>query len=162
MPVSFNLPSGHTVTIDEADADQVLPLTWHLHRSRGREYAAHKNRDDKRLFLHHFLLGKKTRIDHRDGNSLNNCRGNLRVATHAQNMRNRAKRMQGTSRFKGVYRARGTAYRAAMTVDKKTVHLGTYRDEVLAAKAYDEAARKAWGEFAAVNFPMGSEVCCLV
>ena len=40
-------------------------------------------------------------------------------------------------------------------------YLGTFRPEVDAALAYDAAARKYFGEFAALNFPRPGEIGCL-
>ena len=43
-------------------------------------------------------------------------------------------------------------WRASISVNKKTIHLGNFKDDVSAAKAYDEAAKKYHGEFANLNF----------
>ena len=40
-----------------------------------------------------------------------------------------------------------------LTVDGKWIYLGSYNSEKEAAKAYDEAAKKHFGEYAKLNFP---------
>ncbi len=40
-----------------------------------------------------------------------------------------------------------------ITFERKKIHLGCFRSEIDAAKAYDRAARKYHGEFACLNFP---------
>ena len=58
----------------------------------------------------------------------------------------------GVSEFKGVHRNNGK-WRAAIRVNNKRLHLGYFTDEVLAAKAYDEAAKKYFGDLVRLNFP---------
>jgi hypothetical protein len=55
-------------------------------------------------YLHRILMGEPNglMIDHTDMNKLNNCRSNLRVATHSQNRQNIIKRIDNKSGFKGV------------------------------------------------------------
>jgi hypothetical protein len=42
---------------------------------------------------------------------------------------------------------------ARIGFEKKEIHLGYFRSEIEAAKAYDRAAIKYHGEFASLNFP---------
>jgi hypothetical protein len=44
-------------------------------------------------------------------------------------------------------------WQAAINVDRKSIHLGYFNDEIEAAKCYDEAAKKYHKEFACLNFP---------
>ncbi len=92
------------------------------------------------------------RVDHIDGNKLNCRRANLRTCTHAENIRNRKKHKNGSSRFKGVHND-GVRWRARIKLNGKAKSLGTYRTEIEAALAYDRAAREMFGEFARPNFP---------
>jgi len=93
-------------------------------------------------------------VDHINGDGLDNRRANLRLATHAQNGRNRRKIKKGISKYKGVSWEESTGkWRALIHVDRKKISLGCYKDEVTAAKVYDKAAKKYHGEFARLNFP---------
>ena len=92
-------------------------------------------------------------VDHINGDKLDNRRSNLRICTRGQNARNTKKPSHGkTSTFKGVswYR-RYSKYQAAVSSNGKRVHLGYYDRAEDAARAYDEAALKAYGEFALIN-----------
>ena len=92
-------------------------------------------------------------IDHKDENKLNNQRYNLRLATHSQNMINKKIRKDNTSGYKGVHITSGKYILAHIRTGGKQIHLGSFIDIVSAAHAYDDAAKKYYGEFARLNFP---------
>jgi hypothetical protein len=80
--------------------------------------------------------------------------GNVRWATLNQQGRNRLKmRPKCSSRYKGVCWVRGR-WRAMIRVNGRNLFLGLFGDEETAARIYDEAARKYYGEFACPNFPV--------
>lgn len=95
----------------------------------------------------------KGQIDHINGNRLDNRISNLREVTHKQNTWNRSARST-SSKFKGVYLfKRDCKWKVSINgLDGKKIHLGVYDDEILAAKAYDCAARIIHGEYARTNF----------
>jgi len=73
----------------------------------------------------------------------------------SENIRNSRKLQNATSRFKGVYFDKATGkYKATITVKDrvKQIFLGRFNSEDDAARAYDESARKYFGEFARLNF----------
>jgi hypothetical protein len=94
-------------------------------------------------------------VDHRNNNGLDNRRANLRLATHSQNMQNRAKtRLKTSSRFIGVYLDNMTGrWKTQINHQRKPIYLGRFDNEIDAAKVYDRAAIKYHGEFARLNFP---------
>lgn len=90
--------------------------------------------------------------DHRDRNPLNNTELNLRVATVSQNNANKPKMYNGSSKYKGVDRhPRTRRWRARVSYHRRTLDLGYFNTENLAAHAYNEAALKYHGEFAVLN-----------
>jgi hypothetical protein len=86
---------------------------------------------------------------------MDNRRANLRGATRAQNIRNRKKFANSSgSKYKGINRYKNkNRWVARIMFEKKRIHLGIFRNEIEAAKAYDRAAIKYHGEFASLNFP---------
>jgi len=82
----------------------------------------------------------KREIDHIDRNSLNNDISNLRWVSHGENQRNKNKKKNCSSRFKGVsFNTSSKVWRARITIDKKTIHLGSYNTE--------EEAYEKWKSF---------------
>jgi hypothetical protein len=99
-------------------------------------------------------------VDHKHGEGLDNRKENLRIVTCAQNQYNRRKMTtrQTSSKYKGVYfRKNYKKYCAQIRYKGKRMHLGYFDNETDAAKAYDEAAKKLFGEFARLNFPNESQ-----
>ena len=93
-------------------------------------------------------------VDHINGVRTDNRIENLRLVTPRQNSHNSFAYKTASSEFKGVSKHKITGrYQASIRVDGKTKYLGTYRNELKAALAYDRAARVYHGEFAKLNFP---------
>jgi hypothetical protein len=88
-------------------------------------------------------------IDHINGNKLDNRISNLRKATVSENKYNSYKHIKNSSsKYKGVYfDKRYSSYRAKITVNKKIINLGSFKNECEAYKAYCEASIKYHGEF---------------
>ena len=77
----------------------------------------------------------------------------MRDCTQTENSRNSRKRRGATSKYLGVSWHKGDdAWHAKIGLHGKVLHLGCYGDEIAAARAYDAAARKHFGEFANPNF----------
>lgn len=106
--------------------------------------------------MHRMILDAKPGqlIDHKDGDGLNNTRANLRIATPSNNNQNSKPQKGGSSAYKGVsWFKRYKKWQVIITVNGRNKSLGYFIHEIEAAKAYDEAAIREFGEFARPNFP---------
>lgn len=162
VPLHGRVAAGRLALIDDEDWDLVSGYRWYVWetlrpglRPNGPYARAHAYRGGRRIVLRmHTLITGWVRVDHADGNGLNNQRANLRPATLSQNGANRRKQEGCSSRFKGVSWHQGRRrWVAQIRIDGKRYCLGRFVDEESAARAYDAAALAAWGEFAYLNFP---------
>jgi len=147
--------------IDAADLPLVAPYAWSPLHSSDLVYArAWVDGNTHRRMMHNLITGWDM-CDHVNGNGLDNRRINLRTASRSQNMANRRKGAGGSSRFKGVYRYRDCArWKVQIGIGGQRFYLGLFADEEAAARAYDDRAREAFGEYAALNFPKDGELSC--
>lgn len=97
-------------------------------------------------------IDSKILVDHKDRNPFNNLDDNLRIATQQQNGANKLKKPGCASIYKGVtWNKAREKWRACITFNRKCIHLGYFTNEIEAAKAYNEATAKYFGEFAVLN-----------
>lgn len=158
MTKQIPLTQGQVAIVDDEDMPAVQNIKWFTFSRSGLLYAATntpRSKGGKRplILMHRFLSGAMPGqfVDHIDGNGLNNSRSNLRICSHAENMRNRQKRKVGKSKFKGVQIHHGH-WRATIRENGNRHELGTFNSEIEAAQAYDAAALKFHKEFARTNF----------
>lgn len=153
---SIQLSRGAVILVDDDDYHWLSQWTWRLQTGRGKRYAVRQEgskRKRRTILMHRELLrweigGTNILVDHRDGNGLNNQRGNLRLATYAQNLANSIRKR---TKFRGVAKTKGTKWLAYIGGTGGRRHIGTFASEIEAARAYDEAAAARYGEFARLN-----------
>lgn len=105
-------------------------------------------------YMHQVIMNpsKGFTVDHIDGNKFNNQRNNLRVCTSFQNSKNHLIHKANTSGYKGVsWMKNKKRWRAYIKLNYKQIWLGLFDTREEAAKAYNQAALKYFGEFARLN-----------
>lgn len=156
------LTKGMFALVDDEDFDHLVQWKWHVQlgpsgpRPRRLVKTGLARPRQKPLLMYRVLLGLSGRevVDHVDGNPLNNQRVNLRIATNGQNLANAKLHANNTSGFKGVG-WHHNAWKATIRVHGKQQSLGRFNEKLSAARAYDEAAIRLFGEFAKTNHLMG-------
>lgn len=144
------------VLLDDEDAD-LCQLRWCITNTGKKVYVVRGLRKPikRNIYLHRVVLNRKLGgtlklcADHINGNSLDNRRSNLREASFGQNNANTPKqRKNASSRFKGVcWYESGKCWKVIV----KDVFVGCFKNELDAARAYNETAKTVFGEFARLN-----------
>lgn len=155
----IQLTRGYVALVDDEDFERVNAIKWHAQPNHAGIVYASANIRHTRLKMHRFILGTHDglQVDHIDGDGLNNRRSNLRECLTIHNNWNTRKWRNGKSQFKGAwYDKRDEVWRSGIMCNGKKLYLGTFHNELDAARAYDWAASKLFGQFARLNFPKGA------
>jgi hypothetical protein len=142
------------VLVDDEDARLFSGRKWSAARlTRGKIYVVRNNKGKIEL-LHRVILRaeKGKEVDHINGNSLDNRRGNLRECTRTENARNLGKR--GKEAYKGINK-HGPGWRAHITYLGRTINSKVFSNPEDAAREYDRLAKLYQGEFAKTNAELG-------
>lgn len=146
-------------TVDPEDFERVSQHKWSLARSGNRRtFYAQRAADGTTEMMHNFITGAR-QVDHVNHDGLDNRRANLRDGSGCKNARNQRKTSSNaSSQYKGVSwrkpdASHGQGWEVHIRVAGKQRYLGKFDDEVEAAKVYDYAALRHYGEYASLNFP---------
>jgi hypothetical protein len=155
MAKQVPLTRGQVAIVDDEDYERVMAAgPWHVYLNKHMWYP--RRRVGKRHQpLANFVLGTvdSCMIDHIDHNGLNNCKHNLREVSYTENNHNRRKQHNTTSTYYGVSRSTsGDSWEASIRKDGKYYYIGKFRDQLTAARAYDNKARELYGVMARLNF----------
>lgn len=161
MAKEIPLSQGKYAVVDDGDFEWLTQWKWFFAKgyanrtgSKGRKYRG------KDIPMHRQILDAPDglQVDHINGDTLDNRRRNLRLVTSAQNHWNQAPVRGITSKYKGVSwdkpRHKWTAH---ITCHYEQKNIGRFCSEEEAARAYDQEARRLFGEFARTNFDWGGE-----
>lgn len=159
-PIVFiPLTMGKVAVVDFADFELVRQFKWFAaKRKNGLWYAARNwresdNQGKGQTFIHNEILGRR-RVDHRNGNGLDNRRSNIRGITHAENCRAFKLPQKSTSKFRGVcWDPARNKWAAFLGINGKHIGVGRFVSEEEAARAWDAAALKHGFFEEALNFP---------
>ncbi len=148
IPLGVNAKDGYAI-VDKEFA-WVDKYNW----SSTRGYVVSHNRKERRR-LHRIVTACDDGmvVDHINHNPLDNRLSNLRVCTHAENMKNMVKPRDNKSGYKGVFwDNRKNRWHVKLQHDNTPIFIGYFTDKILAAQAYDERASELFGQYAKLNF----------
>lgn len=151
MTRSIVLPDGFTIRLDDEDMHLLGEYTWRAHWTGQRHYAARKTDvggKTKTIYLHRLIVAAPPglQVDHRDGDTLNNTRANLRLVTAAQNQQNRrgAQRNSRTGVRNVVYRPDRDRYYVKTRLNGRVRYWGSFASLDDAANAAREARQQVF------------------
>lgn len=162
----ITLSGGHFAIVDAADYDWLSQWNWSAHVDKGIRVYARRNTprvnggNQGAVHMHRAIVDapKGMVVDHINHNTLDNRRANLRLCTVAENSCNRLNTKNSTSRFLGVsWNTRAKKWVAQLQTFRNNQYLGAFGNEEDAARAYDTAAVRVFGEYAKPNFPAAIE-----
>ncbi len=148
--------------VDPEDYHRLIEYKWYAHKGTNTYYAVRsltngKYRKRKNQYMHHLVIDIPPGrfCDHLNHNGLDNRKANLRLATHTQNVWHRRKfKSPSRSKYKGLtWRKKEKSWHVRITVNGSRLFIGSFKDEVEAACAYDRAAKILHGQFATLNSP---------
>lgn len=158
------LTKGQFAIVDDADFGWLSNRKWYAAFDKCtqsfrafagvHERLGHRRYRRTTLQMHRVIVGAGPNedVDHRNHNTLDNRRRNLRKCTGAQNNQNRRwDRVGKSSVFKGVTKRPNGKFRARICLGYRSRHLGIFPTAEDAALAYNLAARELFGKFAHLN-----------
>lgn len=151
-----NLTQGHVALIDEDDAVRIGEYRWFAQNHPSGIYAATgSSRKRERISMAAFIMNPDHGmvVDHRNHNTLDNRKANLRICSRRENGMNRkGVTARNKSGYLGVTFEKFTGkWKAAIKVNGRARTIGRFNTVDEAVLARDIAALKHYGEFARLN-----------
>lgn len=146
------LTQGKNAIVDIADFEWLNQWNWIAWKSLTGHFYARRWADGEHISMHRLILGLDDGEmgNHKNENSLDNRRENLRECDSSKNVCNRGLRSDNKTGYKGVYPC-NSGWRARIRLNGKGFHIGCFRTPQEAAIAYNQAAERLFGEFAKIN-----------
>lgn len=153
--------SGIETTVDDELLPDLLKYTWTFKRrpSGGGGYFVRTWRDDGRRwseYLHRRIAETPDGMIavHRDGDLMNNLRGNIVNVLKTEGGRGRRANSGSTSSYVGVsYNTKRQKWCAQIQSGAHIEVLGYFKEERDAARSRDAAVRRLHGDLARLNLP---------
>lgn len=150
----IKLTKGLISIVDEEDFEVINHFKWRAQKARGKFYAAREDYSNgkRTVLMHRAIINapNNLEVDHINGDTLDNRRVNLRLATTQQNQFNKKYPYKNNKLgIKGVYwHKKCNKYQASIRHNHRTIYLGLFESSTDADKAYRDGETKYFGNFA--------------
>lgn len=144
----------HEILIDDEDYSDVIEAKWMVITSGWTKqlYVVTGPRGGPWLYLHKYIMcpGEDQLVVFLNNNQLDFRKENLRLVSRSVRGQRREARPKSKSKYQGVTEQAGR-WLSKICKDGKSVFLGSYGEEIHAARAYDIKAKELFGETAYHN-----------
>lgn len=154
---------GKVVIVDDEDYIDLIKYKWFL-SSPGlnrKQYVRCRIGNNTDIRIHRFLMSAKMgqMVDHKNGNTLDNRRDNLRFCTNQENQRN-SKRHSDKLNINGIYVPKGIKYDKSrpnrpwigrISINGERISTKGFKNIEDCIKCYSEMVGKFYGEFARLS-----------
>lgn len=156
--------------VDDELYDELSKFNWSISNNGYAQRRVKIGDKVLTILMHRQIMelsfGDSIYVDHKNGNRLDNRKSNLRICSRTENNHNMRISKRNKSGAKGVFHlhieyetkkgiSRKDYWRASIMVNKKNIYLGCFPDTKegfkQAKNAYNDAAKKYYGEFAYLN-----------
>lgn len=140
------LTQGYFAIVDDSDFERLSKFKWYYHQ--GRAVRKPRTTDGKRrgfIWMHREVAkpDEDKVIDHINGNTLDNRRGNLRICTRSQNQWNKTLRSKSVTGMKNIqWKKEKKRYVVRFQKYGKKYEFGYFKDLQEAVKVRNESALK--------------------
>ena len=155
--IGYTRNDNYEFYIDKKHYDLIWNYCWHKHQDGYlRTCIGHKENGGNIYKLMHVMIMEAEgyicvegeEVDHINGKPNDNRIENLRIVTHEDNMKNVKLPNNNTSGYKGVYYSTlERKWKAAIRINKKQKHLGTFNTKEETVAARKNAEDLYYGEY---------------
>jgi hypothetical protein len=153
MSKLIQLTRGKVAIVDDEDFESLNKFRWYC----DRKYAVReimRQGIKERIYMHRLIANAPDHleVDHINGDGADNRKDNLRLCTHAENLRNRGRAKHNASGHKGVWFSKqSNRFIAETRLNGKKIHVGSFKTAEEASEAYKAKALEVHGDFANIK-----------
>jgi hypothetical protein len=143
----YTIDNGYQILIDNEDLEKIKKYRWRVDKSTGYIYSDFLG---KKIYLHRYIMdvhneqGTGLVIDHINRDIRDNRKENLRIVTHAQNLRNLSILSNSNTGYRNIYK-KGHKFCLMSNYDGRVTYFGTYSSIQEALNAKVNIWRDLWG-----------------
>lgn len=153
----IKLTKGQEAIVDDNDFETLKSVSWCVVNGTNSLYAGRNEKTDDRfrtVLMHRVILEAKRGdiVDHKNGNTLDNRKKNLRFCSPAQSVCNRGMMKNNTSGFVGaIFNKRLGKFESRISLNGKSHYLGIFETAEAAGQAHARVAKRLHGKFANIS-----------